>query len=76
MACRLDGAKPLSPFSRILDEKKKTFQPKSLILKSYKTPLFKTKCDFIFIIQDKVPLSRDWLYQTFFSTYIVFFQYV
>ena len=46
-----------TPFLRILDEKKTPFfQPKSLILRSNKTTLFIAKGDFIFIIQDKVPI--------------------
>ena len=40
----------LEPFSRILGEKNSPFQPKSLILRSNKTPLFEAKRDFIFII--------------------------
>ena len=38
--------------------RKKTplFQPKSLILRSNKTPIFKANRDYIFIIQEKVPL--------------------
>ena len=38
------------PLSRILGEKNTPFQPKSLILRSSKTSLFKAKRDFIYII--------------------------
>ena len=46
------------PFSRIFDDKTPLFQPKSLILRLSKTPLFKQNAIF-FVILAKVPFCES-----------------
>ena len=62
--------KKILPFRGFWARKTPHFQPKSLILRSNKTPPFKTKRDFIFIIYDEVAFlwKRDWFIKIFLST--------